>query len=465
LISVAPSSICRASPAASEKEELAELQQQVRELVQQLSEMRREHAAEIEAMNEKIAELTRAMAPGAPPEEEAIEVDDLEALRRAAEVEARKETQAEPVLEEKIFKAGSLGLQALNPEISIAGDLLGSYRAGDDVTNHWDWNFRSLAVHLEAYLDPYSRFKAAVPINEDGAELEEAYFTRYGVLGNLNVTLGKFRQQFGVVNRWHEEALDWFDYPIPLTLMFGEEGLNDTGGSLDWSGSIGPLSQEIVLQVTDANNERIFDQNEKNRPSVLAHYKLYWDFSPSTYGEVGATGLIGWNDSWLMSDDSINEDTLATQVYGVDLTLVWEPTDRMRYRNLEWRNEFYIADKKIQAPDGSGSDSLHPWGVYSSLQVKVSRTIDLGARFDYYRPEVKSYAELSDLLSLFPLAVTDGGTERYHLGAFATWWQSPFVKFRLGYAYEGSSGSMGEDRHIATFQTVFAAGPHKHERY
>jgi hypothetical protein len=41
------------------------------------------------------------------------------------------------------------------------------------------------------------------------------------------------------------------------------------------------------------------------------------------------------------------------------------------------------------------------------------------------------------------------------------------VKFRVGYAYErgSGSGSMGEDQHIAAFQTVFAAGPHKHERY
>jgi hypothetical protein len=465
VILLAASSVCQASPTAPEKEEFVELQQQVRELVQQMGEMRREHAAQIEALNQKIAELSRAAAPSARPEEGAIEMDDLEALRRAAEAEAGKEVRAEKPPEEKIFKSGILGLQALNPEISISGDLLGSYRAGDDVSKHWDWDFRSLGIHLETYLDPYSRFKAAVPINEEGAELEEAYVTRYGVLGNLNITLGKFRQQFGVVNRWHKHALDWFDFPIPLTFMFGDEGLDDTGGSLDWSGSIGPVSQEIVVQFTNADNERIFDENSKNRPSLLAHYKLYRDLSPSSYAELGATGLVGWNDAWLMSDDSVDEDTLATQVYGVDFTLVWEPTDRMRYRNLEWRNEFYFASKKIRAPDGSGTEELHPWGGYSSLQVKVSRTIDLGTRFDFYRPEIKSYADLSDRLSLFPLAVTDGGSKRYRLGTFATWWQSPFVRFRAGYAYEGGSGSMGNDRHIATLQTVFAAGPHKHERY
>jgi hypothetical protein len=159
---------------------------------------------------------------------------------------------------------------------------------------------------------------------------------------------------------------------------------------------------------------------------------------------------------------------MGTQVYGADFTLAWEPTARMRYRNLEWRSEFYIVDKKIRAPDGSGTDRLRPWGAYTSLQTKVSRTIDLGVRLDFYQPEVKSYATWTDALgivhSLAPLAVTDSGAERYRVGLFATWWQSPFAKFRLGYAHEGGSG-MGANLDMATLQLVFAVGPHKHERY
>ena len=94
----------------------------------------------------------------------------------------------------------------------------------------------------------------------------------------------------------------------------------------------------------------------------------------------------------------------------------------------------------------------------------MSRTIDLGVRFDYYEPEVKSYADLPDDLSLFPLAVTESGADRYRVGLFATWWQSPFARFRLGYTHE-SGNDMGSRLDMATLQLVFAAGPHKHERY
>ena len=469
LIPFAFSAIGRAATTVPAEEELAELKQELREVLQQLSEMRKQHAAEIEALNRKVAELARARPLGAPAEQRPVEAGDLAALRAAAQAEAEKEVPVEKPAEETIFKSGNLGLQALNPEISVTGDLLGNYRAEEGETDRWDWRFRTLELHLESYLDPYSRMKAAIEFGPEGAELGEAYFTRFGMLENLNLTLGKFRQQFGVVNRWHKHALDWFDFPLPLRYVFGEGGLNQTGASVDWSGSVGPLDQELIVQFTNGENRRIFGQNSDDRPSVLAHYRLYQDLSPSTYVELGGTGLFGWNDSWSVYDSTSGEvsnvhDVLDTQVYGVDFTVAWEPTSRMRYKNLEWRSELYVVDKKIWAPDDSGTDHLRPWGVYSSLQAKVSRTIDLGVRFDYYEPEVKSYADLPDDLSLFPLAVTESGADRYRVGLFATWWQSPFARFRLGYTHE-SGNDMGSRLDMATLQLVFAAGPHKHERY
>jgi hypothetical protein len=463
LTAAAASPLCQASSRAAETDEFEELRQQVREVLAQMSEMRREHAAEIAALRGRIAELAQARSAGVRPPNTMFETDDLEALRRAAEAETEKESKVEKAADETIFKSGNLGLQALNPEISITGDMLGYYRAGDEVPSHWDYDFRALGIHFEAYLDPYSRFKAAVPVNAEGAELGEAYYTRYGVFRNVNLTLGKFRQQFGVVNRWHKHALDYFDFPLPLRSIFGPGGLNGTGVSLDWTGSIGSAFQEVVLQSTDGDNLRMFGENAKNRPSVLAHYKVYQDLSPSTYVQLGATGLLGWNDHWATVGDAVDE-SLTTQVYGLDFSLLWEPTARMRYRNVEWRNEFYFVNKEIQAPDGSGTDRLNPWGAYSAFQTKVSRTLDLGLRFEYYRPDSKTYADIDPALSLYPLAVTDSDANRYLLGAYATWFQSPFVKFRFGYAYEGGDG-MEEEQRIATFQIVFAAGPHKHERY
>ncbi len=389
--------------------------------------------------------------------------EDLEALRRAAEAESDKEQESEEDAEENVFKSGSLGLQALNPEISVTGDMLSNYQSGIDEDPASDIVFRTLGLHFEAYLDPYSRFKAAVGLSADGAELEEVYFTRFGILRKVNITLGQFRQQFGVVNRWHKHGLDWFDFPLALRSIFGPGGLNQLGLSLEWTAPTGGLVNELTVQVTDADNPRMFGGNSDNRPSILGRFLAYVDVSPSTYVQIGATGLVGWNDAWTTIDTAFNDSRVAA-VYGADLVVVWEPTDRMRYRNVEWRSEVYFADKEIHAPDNSGTDRIRPWGAYTLLQTKLSRTVEIGVRYDYFAPDVKDYASVDGASSLAPLVVTGGDAYRQLAGVWLTWWQSPFVKFRGGYSYEEGKGT-GPDVHLVTLQMVFAAGPHKHERY
>lgn len=388
--------------------------------------------------------------------------EELEKLKR----EALKETEQpseEQSTEATVFKSGDLSLQAMNPEISVSGDFLNIYRDGPSENEFADFMFRGLGLHLESYLDPYSRFKAAVGASPGGAGLEEAYATRYGVAGALNLTLGKFRQQFGVVNRWHKHALDWVDFPLPILLIFGEEGLNQTGFSADWNGSVGGLSHGLEVQVTEGANPSIFGNNTRKRPSILGRYKLFHDLSPSTYFELGMTGLVGWNDAWDTGGDMLEEETRDVEVYGLDCSIVWEPTGRMRYRNIEWRSELYYVHKNILAPDSSGNAVLNPWGLYTSLQVKMSRTVDIGARFDYYRPDVKEFASTS-AVSLSPLAVTEEDAYRWQTAPYIRWWQSPFVMFRIEYDHEDGTG-MGEREDRFIIQCVFAAGPHKHERY
>lgn len=394
-----------------------------------------------------------------------IQDDDLAALRKAAASEAAQDKKDENAEGSTAFESGSLSLQSLNPEISVTGDMLGVYQSGNDNLPSYDTTFRGLGLHFEAYLDPYSRFKTAIPIAEEGAELGEVYFTRYGLLGQVNLTLGKFRQQFGVVNRWHKHALDTFDFPLALRSIFGNGGLNQTGLSLDANAATGSLVHGFTIQATDGDNPALFGGNTKNRPSILARYTLYQDLSASTYLEFGGTGLVGWNDTWPTTNvSSFEYEKLTTAVYGIDLTLLWEPTRNMRYRNFQWRSEAYFLDKDILAPDGSGRDDIQPWGFYSLVQTKVSRTLEIGARFDYFAPEVRDYAALNEDLSMAPRVVTEQNAYRQGIGAWLTWWQSPFVKFRTGYSFENGDGT-GPDVHSVTLQMVFAAGPHKHDRY
>jgi len=437
-------------------DEMTAVKAAIAELRHQVEQQREDYEAEIAVLKEQIQQLRKAKATPAGSEE-----SELAALRRMAKEKAG-EAAEELKKKEGKFEAGWLSLQALNPEISIAGDIIGLYQHQEDTRRRSDFDFRVLDIHLESYLDPYSKFKAAIPVTEDWAKLGEAYMTRFGVVEGVNLTFGKFRQQFGVVNRWHKHALDQVDFPLALREIFGDGGLNQTGVSLEATlPTLWGASQEVVLQVTEGDNDRLFDGNTHGTPSVLVHYKNFRDLSKDTYLEVGATGLFGWSDDWLVGADHVY-NTLGTRVYGLDCTLRWEPTERMRYRNVEWRSELYVLDRDLVAPDGSGEDSLTAWGAYSYVQTKVSRKLDLGMRFDYFQPDSKSYALAGS--GVTPLAYDASSPYRWQVGPYLTWHQSPFVKYRLEYNHADGQG-MEEPCDAGMFQIIFVAGPHKHDRY
>jgi hypothetical protein len=323
--------------------------------------------------------------------------------------------------------------------------------------------FRGLGIHIESYLDPYTKMKAAIGAEPEGVGLEEAYATRFGLVGGLNVTVGKFRQQLGVVNRWHKHALDQIDFPLALRMLYGPGGLVGTGFSFDWTSSaLAGGSQGLMLQVTKGENPRVFAENSRGFPSLLLRTTHYRDLSKDTYLEMGATGLLGWNDAWTVGSGpaaSTVRDRRDVMGLAADLSLRWEPTDRMRYSSFEARAEYYQLTKQLVTAAGN-RDEVTAWGAYLSLDRQVSRTVHLGVRGDYYVPDTKAWAGPE----IDPLAVASVDAFRWQAGPYLAWWQSPFVRVLLEADY--SDGDfMGPAETTFTFQTVFAAGPHKHERY
>lgn len=348
----------------AENPELAELKRQILETQRQMDEMKRKHESEIKALKEEIGKLGR---PAVAPEEAKAE-DELARLREVAESMAG-EKKEKKTPEETVYKFGGLSLQQLNPEISVSGDFVGHYRNQSGTRQRTDARMRGLELNFQSYLDPFSRLKATTHIHDDGeVHMEELYFTRFSVLDNANLDIGRFRQQFGVVNRWHEDALDQVQYPLALQRIFGDEGLNQTGASIEWTlPQWGRACQGLTLQVTNTENERLFGGDTLGNPSLLFHYKNYRDLSRDTYFEFGTTGLFGWNDEWNVNKGGWfdnDHDTLGTQVFGADMSFVWEPADRALYRNVEWRSEIYLLNRGILAPDNSGRDELDSWRLH-----------------------------------------------------------------------------------------------------
>ena len=463
-VAVSMSNVAFAEDESASETEFEQLKRQFIELQKQMLDMKGKHDSEINELKEKIKELSER--PGAAAEQEVGAADELARLRALAESAAgEKKEQKAP--EETVYKFGGLSLQQLNPEISVSGDFIAHYRHQPETRERADAEIRGVELNFQSYLDPFSRLKATTHISDEGIHAEEVYFTRFNIFENANLDLGRFRQPFGVVNRWHEDALDQVQYPLALQRIFGDEGLGQTGASIEWTlPQWGQAYQGLTLQVTNTENDRLFGEDALGNPSLLFHYKNYRDLSRDIYLEFGLSGLFGWNDEWnvLKGASLVNEhNALGTRVFGADVSFLWEPADRALYRNVEWRSEIYLLDRDILAPDNSGQDTLNAWGLYSYVQSKVARNLEVGMRYDYYEPDGKSYAATAGA-PLMPLAYTAKDAYRWQLCPYLTWWQSEWVKFRLEYDYADGRG-MEKPEHLVLFQAIFAAGPHKHERY
>ncbi len=453
--------------------DLAALRNEMADMRREMDAMRDRYEATISRLEGQVAQLASRSASITGSGEASPPGDERERLRRAAAQELgipNLQTSApHPTARSVTFKAGELGLQSLNPEISLTGDVIAQFRSQSAVREHARGTFRSMGVHGECYLDPQTRFKTAFPIMENGTQLGEAYITRVGFAKDLNLTLGKFHQQFGTVSRWHQHALDQVDFPLALRRLFGGP-LNQIGISLDWQlPSPGGSGRELTMQVTNANNGAVFAQNSRGVPCLLLRYKQFRELDHSTYFEWGLTGLAGTNDRWTVGaapKSAIRDESLPTFALGLDFTRLWEPTDRMRYRNFQWRTEGYFLARDLMTLAGN-RDTARAWGAYTSFQWKLNRTLESGIRFDYFRPDTKSSAPAVTPTALYAGAlhmVPGRDPYEFQISPYWTWHQSPWVRYRLEFDYRKGHNMEKEDRRI-TLQCIWAAGPHLHDRY
>ena len=169
--------LCDNVATAQEKAEsintVEKLNSRILKLQQQILEMRKKHDAEMDALKKEVEELAAVISRQKKEE-------DIAALRQAAKMEVTETIATEGKPEEVVFESGALGLQALNPEISVTGDFLFSHRQDSTSDESSDFDFRTLGLHIESWLDPYTRLKAAIPVTEDDTALTDILYIRHG---------------------------------------------------------------------------------------------------------------------------------------------------------------------------------------------------------------------------------------------------------------------------------------------
>jgi len=379
--------------------------------------------AVIRALQARIEALESAARKG-----DTAAVDELAALRAAAAA-----ASADSTAQSAVPQQARLGANAMNPEISVSGDLRAHlYRPGPQEGN---FVAREFEVGFQSALDPFSTAKVFLSVADGQVSLEEGYAFFTSLPGALRLDVGQFRQTVGELNRWHLHALDADEYPLVMRRYASEEGIKGPGASLYWPVPVQPLhgTYELTLQATTNDNAVLFAGGR--RPEVNAQLSGFWQFTRATFAQVSASAMYG-----------TNPDTGLTTRLGVAAArFTWRPPQQAQSREVTVRGELWSLRRTFDLPGAAAFDRTR-LGGYVATDVKLNRRWVFSMRGDYVQsPDPGVHAN------------------EWAVVPALTFWESEFVYLRGQYEHARDPFRATRDRF--TLQMVFAMGPHKHELF
>ncbi|HEX7554171.1 MAG TPA: hypothetical protein VF378_11510 [Geothrix sp.] len=372
--------------------------------------------------------MLSAQSPPVPtPAEEQAKHQEARIRKLEEEMQALNASQAAPRPEPvQLGGAGGSAAKAMNPDLSLNGDLLGSV-GRNDVRPVPSLEMHEVELGVQSVIDPYSRGDAFISFGETGVNVEEAYITLTALPGEFVGRIGKMRAAFGKVNTTHNHALAWTDRPLVTeNLVNGEDGIDDMGVSLSRIlPAPGDLFLEATVQVFRGDSGDLFKASQKNDLSYVGHLRGYEDLTENTNLELGYSFAQGHNE--------LGHDYL-TRLNGVDLSLRWKPLRRSIYNSLLWRSEFVWSRRDLLV----GQERA--FGLYSSLEYRLDQRWTVGTRYDW--------SERATLAS----QLDRGGS------ALLTYWMSEFSQVRGQYRFTRYDG--GRDASEVRLQLIFVMGAH-----
>lgn len=331
-----------------------------------------------------------------------------------------------------VLVARPAAAQVTNPDISLIGDVRAWYTS--EGPRNVDLQMHELETSYKSVIDPYARADIYVGIGqEDGEyafELEEAYLTTMSLPFQLQLKAGKFRSNVGKINRVHPHALPFIDTPAVYANLFGDEGLNDQGLSLNWLVPNRRFYQEVTFEVTRGPSESAsFATADDNRLLYTGHLKNYWDLSDDTSLELGLSAVSGPNPLGM-----------NTVISGVDITFKWKPLQFNTYHSFTAQLEAFRSHMEVASGERFESD-----GLYALVNYQVARRWFVVGRFDH--------SDLPD----------DPDWNEKGVSTTIGWMMSEFQKIELG--TRTSWGPNLDRRFDALVRAVFVIGTHGAHEY
>lgn len=340
---------------------------------------------------------------------------------------ARPSTQEAPPAQEPVQPATGGGAQNpnyFNPQMSLVADFRA--QASGNSEDRKRALFREAEIGLAADVDPFLKAEAYISFANDGdktsAEVEEAFgvYTRFSK--GMQLKVGKFAGAIGRMNRSHVDQLYFLDYPLVVQDLFGDEGLRAGGASIAYKFPRDRFN-EITIEVVDPDDGPLFKGGSTQKPTMVGHYRTFFDFSEDLSGQLGFSYVNGPN---------LNH---RAQVFGADYTMKWTPGTKGKSATFE--TEAYWSDTGI-----SGAKTT--FGAFGALSYEIFPRWFMTGKLDY-----SELPGTSDVQRAASLGLTFKLTEFEH-------WRVEFQHLTSNFA---------SIRNSLNFQFQFAIGAHPAHKY
>ncbi|MGH2567089.1 MAG: hypothetical protein ACRDGA_02035 [Bacteroidota bacterium] len=312
---------------------------------------------------------------------------------------------------------------------------------------------RSVEVDLRAPVDPYAEAVVILAVEEEpgegfGVEPEEAYglLKRLPILESaplgLKVRLGKFRAPLGINNRLHMHDLPWTTRPLVVSKFFGtehgdffESGYAPVGMDFDFflPNPIPGSTLEMNAVVVRGGELGASQGHEGARTAYIGRLSLSADWDNEHLLMLGASGYR-------------ENDVGSTNLFGLDATYKWAPSENRAARSFVIGGEWYNVKHKYEDTD-LGPVTQSPSGWFAYFQYQLSYWWYVGARYDWVK-------EPSD-----DQLVTTSWS------AYLSYYTTEFLRLRTGIEQRRSDVPGFEKLTSVNFEINFVFGSHPVEPY
>jgi hypothetical protein len=222
------------------REQVDTLQETVKQLQETIRQRQQESTAGGETPQVDAPPQQQPDAPAASPLDEAIA--DLEPASPALAPRPQR-----PVMQQPARRGPQLRLIDVSLDVllfagmsSVHDESISTLQGGSHDPKTRGYTLGQAELSLAGVVDPYFTANAHIlsMVNsvsgESAFEVEEAFLTTTRLPLGLQLEVGYFLTEFGIVNPQHPHIWDWLDMPVVNSRMFGGDGMRQGGFRASW---------------------------------------------------------------------------------------------------------------------------------------------------------------------------------------------------------------------------------------